>query len=165
MKNTLLTKNSTKVANTASALSIFSIIFFIVVFALICSSIVFANSNIYNLNYSSINASTNIILLLLAITFLSFLISFYIIEKQGANTKTKVIYYIASCCIALSVVMFFSFVLTWISLFISALSLFFNLILLHELKKTNKKAYYLHIPVCFICSYLIVYFYVLCLIN
>ena len=165
MKNIHLAKNSTNTTKTTSALSIFSIIFFITVYALICSSIVFANSNIYNLNYSSINASANIILLLLAIIFLSFLISFYIIEKQGANIKTKVLYYVASCCIILSVVMFFSFVLTWISLFISALSLFFNLILLHELKKTNKKAHYLHIPACIICSYLIVYFYVVCLIN
>lgn len=88
-----------------------------------------------------------------------------IIEYQGANVKTKLytalVAFIYLFCITFLNVAHLGFV----SLFLLAFLLFVALLLNHELKKTNKKAYILSIPCIVIVCYALVCTYVLCIIN
>ena len=165
--NNLKTKKHLQQSNikTFNTLNVSTITTFVVMYAIVCLSIVTKATKTQNFVTNVINLSDTLMLVFFAVLFLVCIISFLIIEKQGANKKTKIYYYLLGTSLTINIVLFYTLSLIWASLFVSALSLFFSLLLLHELKKTNKKAYHLNLFVCLLCLYLVVNFYVISLIN
>ena len=166
MKNFNLTKSITsskgkKIISPA----ILIVAIFIAIYVAICFSIVLSSPNLQNFNTTKFNLTQNYMLAIFALFYFLLIASFLIIEKQGANKKIIAEFITLAISTALSTILYYTFAFTWLPLFVSALSLFFSLVLLHELKKTNKKAYFINLFVCLICVYLIINYYVICLIN
>ena len=113
----------------------------------------------------SIYLSTSFWIVCFGIIFTLGFISFSIIEKQGANIKLSWYYLFLGLFLTLEILLITMIELIWISLFLSAICLFLCLIILHELKKTNKKAYAFFLPCLIICAYASLNFYVIAMIN
>lgn len=109
--------------------------------------------------------STSFWIICFGIIFALSFISFSIIEKQGANIKLNWYYLFFGIALTLEILFSTLVELIWTSLFLSAISLFLSLVILHEVKKTNKKAYAFFFPCLIICAYASLTFYVISMIN
>ena len=162
-KDTVMIKKPVK--NKELNMGIASCFVFILLYAILCLAIVFCNESVYYLNKAIVNAGNSIMLILYAIFFVLNIISYSVVYKQGANKKTYTLFYLLTSFVVFGLALYYLFLLYWVTLFVCALGLFCSLMLLHELKKTNKKAYFLNIFVCLICAYSVIYFYVICMLN
>lgn len=165
MKNAPKTTKKSLDKTQSNSVYFYTCISFITLYILLCLCIVFYSSNTSNITLTKANITSNFSLILFGIFYTLNLISFFIIEKQGANKKTKILFFALVISQTLAICLYYIFLIYWVSLFISAISLFFSLQLLHELKKTNKKAYFLNLPVCLICAYFVINFYIISMIN
>lgn len=148
-----------------SKLSLLGTFLLFVIYASLCLFLVYYPLELSLYTVPMIYSSSILWIIMLGIFCGCSYTSFILIEKQGANKKTKITFLLLALSIVASV--FFTNVLNlvWVALFISAISLFLSLVLVHELKKTNKKAYFIFLPCIVLCLYMTISYYVICMIN
>ncbi len=135
------------------------------IFSTICFLFIFYPLELSKYILPTIYLTTTYQIIACAVIFALTYLSYAIIEKQGYNKKLKL--YIALFLLCQMLAILFSNILNiiMVSLFINLANLFFALLIVHELKKTNLYAHVIFLIPLLITIYQTICTYTICMIN